>query len=60
MSNLTWAQIEDFAGAPIVLLQFVNPITHRVVELTVEGLPQAAQDALLQWINNHLPGGARP
>lgn len=55
MANYTWAQIEDFAGTPIIIFTFWNPNTKKLVEITIESLPPAAQTAVLQFINNHLP-----
>lgn len=55
MANFTLAQLEDMLGNPIVLLQLERRDNHRIVEVTIESLPPAAQAAVLQFINNHLP-----
>lgn len=57
MANLTLAQLEDALGTPIILVSFWREDTKRRVEITVEGLPVTVQQAILAFINAHLPNG---
>ncbi len=55
MANFTLQQLEQLVGQPIVLLSFWRDDQKKLVEVTIESLPAAAQAAVLQFINNHLP-----
>lgn len=54
MANLTWDQIRDAVGTPIILLTFWNPRTKKVVEVTIEQLSPTIQATILTFINNHI------
>jgi len=54
VANFTLQQLEDFLGVPIVLFSFWNSNQKKVIEITLEGLPQTAQQAVITFINNHV------
>jgi hypothetical protein len=54
MANYTWEQIENAVGVPIVLITFRHPVTKVVHEVTIEMLPDAAKQFILNWINQRL------
>lgn len=55
MANLTWAEIKDAAGDPIVLISFWNDSTKKIVGVTTDMLPPATQVLILNFLNGHLP-----
>lgn len=52
---LTLQQIEDITGQ-IILFQGKNPRTGKQLQLALDDLPVAVQNAFMTWVNNQLFG----
>lgn len=55
MATVTLQQLEDALGSPIVLLEVYDRRDKTYHEFTLEQLPAAAINAVLQFIANHTP-----